>query len=151
MFDSLILTNLPKVNISRKGFHMMQMYLEDNESAFAESIRNARTIMESKFKKNKTYLITSSSPSEGKTTVAFNLALSLQKNYKVLLIEADIRRPSVAASYYDFEIDIKKKVEGLEPPNGLGLFLIQQLVDKVEFKKMNGGGHVVQMVLKMEN
>jgi succinoglycan biosynthesis transport protein ExoP len=109
MFDSLILTNLPKVNISRKGFHMMQMYLEDNESAFAESIRNARTIMESKFKKNKTYLITSSSPSEGKTTVAFNLALSLQKNYKVLLIEADIRRPSVAASYYDFEIDIKKK------------------------------------------
>jgi anti-sigma regulatory factor (Ser/Thr protein kinase) len=39
----------------------------------------------------------------------------------------------------------------LEPPNGLGLFLIQQLVDQVEFKKMNGGGHVVKMVLKMDN
>jgi len=48
-------------------------------------------------------------------------------------------------------IDIKKKIEGLEPPGGLGLFLIQQLVDQVEFKKMNGGGHVVKMVLKMEN
>jgi serine/threonine-protein kinase RsbW len=48
-------------------------------------------------------------------------------------------------------IDIKKKVEGMEPPNGLGLFLIQQLVDQVEFKKLNGGGHVVKMVLKMEN
>jgi len=48
-------------------------------------------------------------------------------------------------------IDIKKKIEGLEPPNGLGLFLIQQLVDQVEFKKMNGGGHVVKMVLKMQN
>lgn len=48
-------------------------------------------------------------------------------------------------------IDIKRKVEGLEPPNGLGLYLIQQLVDQVEFKKMNGGGHVVKMVLKIEN
>ena len=86
---------------------MMQMYIEDTESAFAESIRNARTVMESKFDLNKTYLITSSSPSEGKTTVAFNLALSLQKNYKVLLIEADIRRPSVASGYYEF--DEKKK------------------------------------------
>ena len=103
MFDTLILTNLPKVNIARKGFHMMQMYIEDTESAFAESIRNARTVMESKFDLNKTYLITSSSPSEGKTTVAFNLALSLQKNYKVLLIEADIRRPSVASGYYEFD------------------------------------------------
>ena len=107
MFNTLIMTNLPKVNISRKGFHMMQMYLEDNDSAFAESIRNARTLMESKFKPKKTYLITSSSPSEGKTTVAFNLALSLQKNYKVLLIEGDIRRPSVANSYYEFD-DTKK-------------------------------------------
>ena len=107
MFDTLILASLPKVNIARKGFHMMQMYIEDNDAAFSESIRNARTVMESKFKPNKTYLITSSSPSEGKTTVAFNLALSLQKNYKVLLIEADIRRPSVAAGYYEF--DDKKK------------------------------------------
>ena len=107
MFNTLIMTNLPKVNISRKGFHMMQMYIEDNDSAFAEAIRNARTLMESKFKTNKTYLITSSSPSEGKTTVAFNLALSLQKNYKVLLIEGDIRRPSVANSYYEFD-DSKK-------------------------------------------
>ena len=86
---------------------MMQMYIEDNESAFSESIRNARTIMESKFKTNKTYLISSSNASEGKTTVAFNLALSLQKNYKVLLIEADIRRPSVIQGYYEFE-NIKK-------------------------------------------
>ena len=109
MFDTLILTNLPKVNIARKGFHMMQMYIEDTESAFAESIRNGRTVMESKFDLNKTYLVTSSSPSEGKTTVAFNLALSLQKNYKVLLIEADIRRPSVANSYYEFD----EKKQGL--------------------------------------
>ena len=54
-------------------------------------------------------------------------------------------------SFIPQQIDIKRKVARLEPPNGLGLFLIQQLVDQVEFNKVNGGGHVVKMVLKMED
>jgi len=49
------------------------------------------------------------------------------------------------------KIDIKRKVENLEPPNGMGIFLIQQLVDQVEFNEMTDGGHVVKMILKMEN
>jgi len=68
------------------------------------------------------------------------------KDFKVSVMDAGDGM-SIIPQY----IDIKKKIEGLEPPNGLGLFLIQQLVDQVEFKKMNGGGHVVKMVLKMEN
>ena len=48
-------------------------------------------------------------------------------------------------------INIRRKVENLEPPNGLGLFLIQQLVDQVEFNKLKNGGHAVKMILKMEN
>jgi len=48
-------------------------------------------------------------------------------------------------------IDIRRKVERLEPPNGLGLYLIQQLVDRVDFNEETNGGHVVKMVLKMEN
>ena len=47
--------------------------------------------------------------------------------------------------------DIRRKVENLEPPNGLGLFLIRQLVDQVEFNEMTDGGHAVKMVLKMGN
>ena len=68
------------------------------------------------------------------------------KDFKVSVMDA-----GDGISIVPQHIDIKKKVEGLEPPNGIGLFLIQQLVDKVEFKKMNGGGHVVKMVLKKEN
>ena len=68
------------------------------------------------------------------------------KDFKVSVMDA-----GDGMSIIPQKIDIKKKIEGLEPPNGLGLFLIQQLVDKVEFKKMNGGGHVVKMVLKKEN
>jgi anti-sigma regulatory factor (Ser/Thr protein kinase) len=48
-------------------------------------------------------------------------------------------------------IDIRRKVERLEPPNGLGLYLIRQLVDRVDFNEKTDGGHVVKMVLKMEN
>jgi len=55
---------------------------------------------------NKSYIVTSSNPSEGKTTFAFNLALSLEKSSKVLFIEADIRRPSVLNGFYQFDREI---------------------------------------------
>ena len=47
------------------------------------------------------------------------------------------------------EPDIKKKINNLETPNGLGLYLIKQLVDKVEFNEMTKDGHSVRMVIKM--
>ena len=97
---------LPKVANIKRGYHILQMFLEDSESNFSEAIRSSRAIIESKFKKNSSFLVTSSNPSEGKTTYAFNLALSLEKTYKVLFIEADIRRPSVLNSFYQFDKEI---------------------------------------------
>ena len=97
---------LPKVDDIKKGYHILQNFLEDSESNFSEAIRSSRAIIEAKFEKNKSFLITSSNPSEGKTSYAFNLALSLEKNYKVLFIEADIRRPSVLNSFYKFDQEI---------------------------------------------
>ena len=97
---------LPKVENIKRGYHILQNFLEDSESNFSEAIRSSRAIIEAKFKKNKSYLVTSSNPSEGKTSYAFNLALSLEKNHKVLFIEADIRRPSVLNSFYKFDKEI---------------------------------------------
>jgi capsular exopolysaccharide synthesis family protein len=97
---------LPKVENIKKGYHILQNFLEDSESNFSEAIRSSRTIIEAKFDKNRSFLITSSNPSEGKTSYAFNMALSLEKNYKVLFIEADIRRPSVLNSFYKFDQEI---------------------------------------------
>ena len=94
---------LPKVENLKKGYHILQMFVEDPDSNFAESIRSTRATLESKFKLNSSYLITSSNPGEGKTTFAFNLALSLEKSNKVLFVEADIRRPSVLNSFYKFD------------------------------------------------
>ena len=94
---------IPKVQYLKRGYHLLQYFLEEPNSTFSESIRSVRTIIESKYKKNKTYLITSSNPSEGKTTFSFNLALSLEKTNKVLFIEADIRRPSVLNGFYKID------------------------------------------------
>jgi len=102
-FNKSTMGHLPRVMNVKKGFHLLQNYIEDNESNFSESIRMLRTGILSKFKKHTTILVTSSNPSEGKTTVAFNLALSLEKNHKVLIIEADTKRPSVVKGFYQFE------------------------------------------------
>jgi len=97
---------LPRVEKLKRGYHILQMFVEDSASSFSEAIRSSRAIIESRFKKNKSYMITSSNPSEGKTTYAFNLALSLEKSNKVLFIEADIRRPSVLNGFYQFDRQI---------------------------------------------
>jgi len=94
---------LPRVKNIKKGFHLLQNYIEDSESGFSESVRMLRTSIVSKFKKHTTILITSGSPGDGKTTVAFNLALSLENHHKVLIIEADTKRPSVVKDFYKFE------------------------------------------------
>ena len=97
---------LPRVDKLKRGFHILQMFVEDSSSNFSEAIRSSRATVESKYQKNKSYMVTSSNPSEGKTTYAFNLSLSLEKSNKVLFIEADIRRPSVLNGFYQFDKEI---------------------------------------------
>lgn len=66
---------------------------------YTEAIRKLRIrILNEMEKRNlKTLLITSSVPGEGKTTVSVNLALSLAKQGKrVILVDCDPRNPSVA-------------------------------------------------------
>ena len=49
------------------------------------------------------------------------------------------------------KFDIEERIEGLAPPRGLGMHLIKQLVDQVEFDKIGGHGHVVKMVIRIAN
>jgi serine/threonine-protein kinase RsbW len=42
-----------------------------------------------------------------------------------------------------------QSIEKLEPPKGLGTYLIKQLVDEVEFNDMTKDGHAVKMVIKL--
>ena len=90
-----VLATLPSVKKINKGYHLSQMFIEDVNSEFSESIRTLRTLLVAKYQKNKSILISSTYSGEGKTTVSLNVALACSKIGKVLLIETDIRRPSV--------------------------------------------------------
>lgn len=46
---------------------------------------------------------------------------------------------------------VMRRIENLEPPKGLGIYLIKQLMDEVEFNKMTRDGHSVKMVIKLKN
>lgn len=41
--------------------------------------------------------------------------------------------------------DINKKIEEIESPRGMGVFLINELVDQVEFNQKSKNGHTVKM------
>ncbi len=68
------------------------------QSAFAESFRALRTtlLLSAPGGAPKVLVITSAVPGEGKTTTAINLAVSLaQSKKRVLLVEADMRKPVI--------------------------------------------------------
>jgi len=131
-FNILQLGILPRVGKIKNGTDILQMFTSDKESHFAESIRSARTVLESKFNKHKSFLITSSNPSEGKTTFAFNLALSLEKANKVLFIEGDLRRPTVLTRFVGFE---GKKFGLSEIISGTAEF--QEVIHEIPGTKLN--------------
>lgn len=78
-----------------------RMVLDAPNSLYAEAIRTARTgvLLSSVDLPSRTLVVTSSVPGEGKTTFSSNLANAHAHTKKTLLVDADMRRPSVAKSY----------------------------------------------------
>jgi succinoglycan biosynthesis transport protein ExoP len=79
--------------------------LEERQSPMAEAYRHLRTslLFSSAGKPPQSILVTSSQPSEGKTTTAVNTAITLaQSDADVVIIDCDLRRPRLH-NYFDLE------------------------------------------------
>ena len=87
-----------KVKDSDPEMNMGPEILWDARSAFAESIRVFRTSIQlsSTSRESRVIAVTSCQPAEGKSTLSMNLAAALaQGGKKVVLVDTDMRRPSV--------------------------------------------------------
>lgn len=74
-------------------------YAADTSETFQEAVNTCRTALTiNSAEDSKVILVTSSVPNEGKSTLSLNLAYSFGKMERTLLIDCDLRRPSIAAA-----------------------------------------------------
>lgn len=95
-----VLGILPQMKVPERR-ELARMFAADTDKSFSESIRTIRTgvVLSGMDHPHKVMVITSSIPGEGKSTVSANLAFALGQMERVLLIDADLRRPTLAKSF----------------------------------------------------
>ncbi|HEY5579756.1 MAG TPA: polysaccharide biosynthesis tyrosine autokinase [Rhodoferax sp.] len=154
-----LLTVLPM--LTKKDAERMvsgRLVLDAPNSLYAEAVRTARTgvLLSSVDLASRILVVTSSVPGEGKSTFASNLAMAHAFTKRTLLIDADMRRPSISKTYgLDSSIgglsemvagtaklgDCLHKVEnsnlmvlssGAIPPNPLELLLSERFAHALE-------------------
>ena len=112
-----ILTRVPKDAHSHRDSALAPEELSPATLEAYRTLRASLTASRSGRGASGSVLVTSASPSEGKSTSAINLASSLAlAGHRVILIEADLRRPSVA------------KALGIDAPrHGTGSVLLEMV------------------------
>lgn len=91
-----LLGTLPKQSASDEGF--FEHVWENPRSHYAEAIRTLRTglLLSDLDGDLKLIVVTSTLPGEGKSTTSLNLGSAMGQMEKVLIVGADLRRPSLA-------------------------------------------------------
>ncbi|MCM2678217.1 GumC family protein [Echinimonas agarilytica] len=101
LFGTPIIAIIPKISIKRKATFPIYAFFDAKYHTFSEAFRTLRSnyILANAKRLINVVAITSTEPGEGKTATATNMSFSLAQVEKVLLIEADMRRPTLAQSF----------------------------------------------------
>jgi len=116
-FQIPLLGTIPQAKPDEHGLE--NAFLRHPRSPFSEAIRSTRVSVQlsGSGTRSKCFLITSTLPSEGKTTLAVNLALSFAAaGEKTVIIDADLRKPRLHEVF-----KLKHRVNG----NGVSSFLAE--------------------------
>jgi capsular exopolysaccharide synthesis family protein len=84
--------------VKKRNVKLEKAFADDPRSPFAEAMRTTRVSLQlsGAGDKSKSFVITSTKPGEGKTTLASNLALTFAgAGEKVVVVDADMRRPKI--------------------------------------------------------
>ncbi|TAA47763.1 GumC family protein [Corallincola spongiicola] len=92
---------IPKVKVKKKGNVRIHSFFENDMQSFSEAWRTLRTglVLSHLDAPSKVIAVTSTLPNEGKTTTAINTAFAMGQVERVLLLDADIRKPSVCRRF----------------------------------------------------
>lgn len=96
-----VLGVLPKIARRRNQDLGLHYFFDEDGRQFAESVRTLRTsfLLAQGQRVNQVIGVTSSQPNEGKSTTAINIAFSLGLIEKTIIIDADMRKPSLAKNF----------------------------------------------------
>ncbi|MCQ8847338.1 polysaccharide biosynthesis tyrosine autokinase [Alteromonas stellipolaris] len=92
---------IPKVSTKKNQVLPLHIYFDKEYRLFSEAVKTIRTghMLGQLNNNNVVTLVTSAVPSEGKSTTSCNLSFSFGQMDKVLLIDADLRKPSIAKRF----------------------------------------------------
>ncbi|TGE83945.1 chain-length determining protein [Pseudoalteromonas sp. KS88] len=100
--SKLSMRMLGMIPLSKGGELDVRAFFDKEQKQFSEAVRTLRTgvvLSQMDADNNKVIEVTSSIPGEGKTTTSINLAFSLGQIENVLLIDADMRKPSICKRF----------------------------------------------------
>ncbi len=96
-----VLGVLPKMEDKKALENVHHLFLDKEQPGFIEAMRTIRTSVNltSMDKDHRIFAVTSTVPGEGKSSTAANLAISLGQMGKTLLVDGDLRRPTVGKNF----------------------------------------------------